>query len=75
MALTGEEDSSGARENHGDRPTADALALRAVKTFVGKRWAGKTEPDEKPAEEQFGTMAYRMELHRERAREREREWS
>lgn len=72
--LTGEEDASGARENHGDRPTADALALRAVKSIMGRRWMPSKA--EVPAPEDLpGTFAWRMRIHEDRKREREESWS
>jgi hypothetical protein len=74
LALTGEEDPSGARENHGDRPTADALALRSIKTLLGGRWLVQKPEDAEPELPKYhpGTFAGRMAIHR-RNRE-EREW-
>ncbi len=67
--LIGSEDASGARENHGDRTKADALALLAVKTLKGGTWRAHNPTPDPPPEQVFGTFAWRMAQHRQKQSE------
>lgn len=59
-------DPSGAKHNHGDRPTAGALSWKAMKDRSAQ---AKREPDEIP----FGSFAWRRKLREDR-RKQELAW-
>jgi len=67
-ASSGKQDPTGAKDNHGDRPTADALSWKAMGGS-----AGLPPP---PPEIRPGSLAWRIEQDRlERSREREEDWT
>lgn len=73
-AVGGAADASGAREEHGDRPVADALCVRAIK-FLGGGGAAELAK-KKPPDPSLtpGTFQWRMRMHEQRDRDREEAW-
>jgi hypothetical protein len=72
-SIAGDRDHTGARENHGDRVVADALACRAAKSIGGIQQVDRR--DDRPADDVPGTLAWRRKVHAAREREREETWS
>lgn len=65
-------DTTGAKANHGDRVTGDAL-LNAVMVQLGRPRFDRMEEEQNQAEA-FGTRAWRMREHKRRDRQRGRIW-
>src|SRR5262249_55479216 len=65
--LSGGDDPSGARENHGDRVIADGLAYKMVRKLG--RSAQAIQEEKAP----IGSWAWRRELHKWQERQREQE--
>lgn len=66
-------ETSGAKMNHGDRVTGDALLNMAMIALGRPRF---DKPEERPTaqSEQFGSLAWRIREHKRRARAKESIW-
>ena len=71
--IAGDRDHTGARENHGDRVVADALACRAARSIGGMTPVERV--DDRPPETVPGTLAFRRLRQEREDRERQAAWN